>query len=128
MDLAPGKEVFRDFSPALSGETLSPTASEARRRTYILLSIVGLAFLLRLYGISSYPLQGDEYESIWAAKSVGLNWNSIIYSSLMHFWVRLGTSELWLRMPAAIFGTATVPILFKIGEKLGGWRTGVVAV
>ena len=127
MDLAPGKEVLMNFSPALSGETLSSTVSEARRRTYILLSIAGLAFLLRLYGISSYPLQGDEYESIWAAKSVGLNWNSIIYSSLMHFWVRLGTSELWLRMPAAIFGTATVPILFKLGEKLGGWRTGVVA-
>src|SRR5260370_17191250 len=45
----------------------------------------------------------------------------------MHFWIRLGSSELWLRLPSAIFGTATVAILFKIGEKLGGWRTGVVA-
>ena len=97
------------------------------RRSGVFLSLIALAFVLRIYAIALYPLNGDEYGSLAEAKLVGLNWNSIIYSGLMHFWIRLGTGELWLRLPAAIFGTATVAILFKIGEKLGGWRTGVVA-
>jgi hypothetical protein len=46
---------------------------------------------------------------------------------LMHFWMQLGASEFWLRLPAVIFGTATVPIIFKIGERLAGWRTGLIA-
>jgi hypothetical protein len=126
MEVAPTQPIS-GFSPASSGAALSFTTSDARRRAYLLVSIVGLALVLRLYGISQYQLGFDEYGSIWEAKLVGLNWNSIIYSSLMHFWVRMGTSELWLRLPAAIFGAATVPIIFKIGEKLGGWRTGVIA-
>jgi len=126
MDLANVKELFGN-SPALSGDTLSSAKGETQRRIYLLTSIVGLALILRLYGIALYPLEIDEYGSILEARSVGLNWNSIVYSSLMHFWIRLGNSELWLRLPSVIFGIATVVILFKIGEKLGGWRTGVVA-
>ena len=97
------------------------------RRQAVVLSILILAAALRIYAISLYPLAGDEYGSLAEAKAVGLNWNSIIYSGFMHFWIRLGSSELWLRLPAAIFGVATVPVLFKLGEKFGGWRTGVVA-
>jgi hypothetical protein len=105
---------------------LNAISVEARRKA-VFLSIVVLAAALRIYAISAYPLAGDEYGSLAEAKSVGLNWNSIIYSGLMHFWIRLGSSELWLRLPAAIFGTATVAVLFQIGEKLGGWKTAVVA-
>lgn len=97
------------------------------RSTYILIAIIGAAVLLRLYGISMYALQGDEYQSLAEAKFVGLNWNSVIYSTLLHFWMKFGASEFWLRLPAAIFGVATIPVLFKVGEKLGGWRTGAVA-
>jgi hypothetical protein len=97
------------------------------RRSSVFLSLIALAFVLRIYAIALYPLNGDEYFSLAEAKVVGLNWNSIFYSTLMHFWIRLGSSELWLRLPAAIFGTAAVAILFKVGEKLGGWRAGVVA-
>jgi len=105
----------------------APVISVDVRRQAIVLSVVVLAAALRIYAISLYPLAGDEYSSLAEANKVGLNWNSIIYSGLMHFWIRLGSSELWLRLPSAIFGTATVAILFRVGEKLGGWRTGVVA-
>jgi hypothetical protein len=91
-----------------------------------LLLLVSLAAVLRIYEISLYPLNGDEYGSIAEAKAVGLNWNSTLYSALMHYWIHLGNSELWLRLPSAIFGTATVAILFRVGEKLSGWRTGVI--
>jgi hypothetical protein len=104
----------------------STVKADAGRQVFLLF-LLSLSAVLRVYAISIYPLVGDEYGSIAEAKTVGLNWNSILYSGLMHLWIRLGSSELWLRLPAAIFGTATVVILFKVGERLGGWRTGVVA-
>src|SRR5258708_38390286 len=125
MEVSTTQSAVSDFSPASSGSPLSLGMTEARRRTYLLLLIVGLALVLRLYGISLYPMEGDEYNSIAGARDINLNWNSIGYAVLTRFWIRLGDSELWLRLPAAIFGIATVPILFKIGEKLGGWRSGV---
>jgi hypothetical protein len=99
----------------------------SRNRAAVLLCIVALGVVLRLYGLATYSLVVDEYGSIVEGQRLGLNWNSIIYSTVMHFWLPLGQSEFWLRLPAAIFGMATVPVLFKVGEKLGGWRTGVVA-
>jgi len=97
------------------------------RRRALFASLLFLAAVLRIYAISLYPLTGDEYESIAGARNIHLNWNSIIYSLLTHFWIRMGDSEFWLRLPSAIFGIATVSIIFKAGEKLGGWRTGFVA-
>src|SRR5712671_2098350 len=125
MEASPIQSAVNDFSLTSSGDALSVPSSEARRRTYVLLSIIGLALVLRLYGISFYTLEGDEYNSIAGARDINLNWNSIGYAVLTHFWIRLGDSEFWLRLPAAIFGIATVPILFKIGEKLAEWRGGI---
>ena len=107
--------------------TKAPALSVDVRRQAIVLSVLVLAAVLRIYAISLYPLGGDEYGSLAEARAVGLNWNSIIYSGLMHFWIKLGSSELWLRLPSAIFGVATVGLLFKLGEKLGGWRAGIIA-
>jgi len=108
-------------------QVTAPAISERAGRRAALVSVIALAAALRIYAISLYPLAGDEYGTLAEAKAVGLNWNSILYSGLMHFWIRLGTSELWLRLPSAIFGIASVAVLFKIGEKFGGWRTGIVA-
>lgn len=125
MQHAPEMEV-RHYPDAV-GRSLSLPSVLAQSRTYAFLAIIALGAGLRLYGIASYPLIGDEYNSLVEAQYVGLNWNSIIYSTVMHFWVQFGSSETWLRLPAAIFGVATIPLLFKAAAKLGGWRAGAVA-
>jgi len=99
--------------------------ANVRRRMYVILAIVALAIVVRLYGINTYPLFGDEYNSILGAKDINLNWNSILYAVLTHFLMRLGGTEFWLRFPAVIFGVAAVPILFRVGERIGGWRCAV---
>ncbi len=120
------REISGALQPALTLQA-DLAAGGVRRKTYLLVSIIAAALVLRLYDLTLYPLTGDEYGSLAEAKSLGLNWNSIVYSAVMHFWIQLGTSELWLRLPSAFLGTATVAVIFKIGEKLGGWRSGVVA-
>jgi hypothetical protein len=117
----------REFAGDFDTRSTGLASIISRKRTVVLLCIVALGVGLRLYGISSYSLVVDEYGSIVEGQRLGLNWNSIIYSTVMHFWLPFGQSEFWLRLPAAIFGMATVPILFKVGEQFGGWRTGAVA-
>lgn len=112
-------------------ETTAPSVSLrgifAHSQTYAFAFVVVLGAVLRLYGLASYSLVGDEYNSLGEATHVGLNWNSIIYSAVMHFWVQFGSSETWLRLPAALFGIATIPLLYQAGLKLGGSKTGFVA-
>ncbi len=37
---------------------------------------------------------------------------------LMHFWVMLGTSEIWLRMLSVIFGVLTILVLYKFASNI----------
>jgi len=124
MELSPEKELFETVAAVPRPLELG-VDTNARRRMYVILAIVGLALALRLYGINTYPLFGDEYNSIAGAQDINLNWNSILYAVLTHFLIRLGDTEFWLRLPAMIFGAAAVPILFRIGERIGGWRCAV---
>jgi hypothetical protein len=96
-------------------------------RSYALVAIITLGAVLRVYGLAAYSLAGDEYNSLTEAQNLGLNWNSIIYSTLMHFWVTVSSTEIWLRLPAAFFGVATIPLISHAGAKLDGWRTGAIA-
>jgi len=124
MSTASERELLR--RPLAPGRSFTFATAETWR-LYFLILVTLLATVIRLYGISVYPFQFDEYGSLVEARNIGLNWDSIIYSTAMHYWVRWGDSDMWLRLPAAIFGIASVPVLFKIGEKLGGARSGAVA-
>src|SRR5574341_211579 len=116
----------RAYSAGLDARPIGLASIMSRNRAVVFWGIVALGVALRLYGIGAYSLVVDEYGSIVEGQRVGLNWNSILYSIVMHFWLPLGSSEFWLRLPAAIFGMATVPVLFKVGEKFDGWRTAAV--
>jgi mannosyltransferase len=96
-----------------------------RQERFLLLLLILIALSLRLYGLNSYSLNGDEYGSIAQAKQVGLNWNSILYFIFMHMWISFGESDWWLRLPSVLFGTLTVPLLYACGDKLGGKRTAL---
>lgn len=86
-----------------------------------------LALILRLVGITTYPLNGDEYNTLLESQVVGLNWNSITYFLINHFWIQLGSSDSWLRALSVLFGIGTIPIIVDIGVCLKDKRTGVVA-
>lgn len=90
-------------------------------------TIIVLAAVLRFLGLSHYALNGDEYNSINEARQVGLNLNGILYLSFMHFWLKGGIQEFWLRYPSAVFGVLTVPLMYQLGVTLGNRKTGVVA-
>jgi len=86
-----------------------------------LLSVTGLALVLRLYQLGAESLWSDEGYSIrdamYPALAVGLR---PVYYLILHAWMRLGLggNEFLLRLPAAIFGVAGVWALFGLGRRL----------
>ncbi|MGA9725517.1 MAG: glycosyltransferase family 39 protein [Candidatus Binatus sp.] len=54
-------------------------------------------------------------------------WNGLYYS-LLKIWIDVfGASELSMRMPSVIAGVATILVIYTLGKKLFGARSGLVA-
>ncbi len=50
-----------------------------------------------------------------------------IYFLLMRGWIHLGSSEGFLRLPSALFGIATIPLMYVVGRKFTGVMPSLVA-
>lgn len=50
-----------------------------------------------------------------------------IYFLLMRGWIRLGSSEAFLRLPSALFGIASIPLMYLVGRKFMGVMPSLVA-
>ncbi len=87
--------------------------------------ILLLAFAVALHALGARTFRGDELNSIAEAAHLGLNPNGILYFVIMHYWQSLGTTEMWLRVPAAFFAIATVAISYRWGAVLIQPRTGI---
>ena len=96
------------------------------------LTLVALA--LRSVGLGRFELWVDEAATWWFARLVwggGLALESAqestppLYYAIVGLAMRLfGDSDAVLRLPSALAGTATVPLLFAFARRLGGERVG----
>ena len=50
-----------------------------------------------------------------------------LYFWFMHGWLKLGSSEFWMRFPSTIFFTMTVPVVYVMGRTISTPRAGVYA-
>lgn len=50
-----------------------------------------------------------------------------LYFTLLHGWMALGTSEVWLRGFSLLAHLATVPMVYLVGRRLAGGEAGLVA-
>ncbi len=107
------------------------------RRGLILLSIVALAFALRLFHLDFQSLWMDEGSTIHLAtarlerlgerlpRSIA---HPPLYYYLLHLWILLvGKSEFAVRYLSLIFGTLLVPLVYRFGSRLVGGRTALIA-
>ncbi len=100
------------------------------------LAIVGLAAVLRFWDLDRTSLWLDE---VWTWQQVHLPFwamisamtedfhpplNNLITWSLVQFF---GDSETVLRLPAAVFGTGAVWMLYRLGKTLWNTETGLLA-
>ena len=69
-----------------------------------ILAVLAIGFALRLYQVGTESLWIDEGYSLRDARaSLSLLDARPLYYNMLHWWMRFGESEAWLRMPAVIF-------------------------
>ncbi|MGB8769870.1 MAG: glycosyltransferase family 39 protein [Candidatus Korobacteraceae bacterium] len=101
-----------------------------RRRVWFLtlVTLAGAGF--RLFHLGTKSLWLDEGATVTLAR---MAWPHFVhvwwygeasfqgaFFLLMRGWLHLGQSEVWVRLPAAIFGIASIPLIYLVGRKLMG--------
>lgn len=94
------------------------------KKTIIYLTIIlSIGFALRINGISSFSMFGDE---VWSVDVAGHNIRDIpqlsfnnmdgpLFHIVLHYWIKLvGTKELYLRLLSVIFGLGGILLTFFI--------------
>jgi mannosyltransferase len=105
--------------------------------TLFLITIILVAFTLRMYKASTTLMWGDEGFSVYSAsrdlyaitfEGKDVDPHPPLYYYLFHFWLTLaGTSELSIRFFSIFFGTATVAFIYILGKRLFDARVGLIS-
>ena len=93
----------------------------------LLLALVA-GVLLRVLLIGSKSLWLDEaviayrYDRRSPALLAGASegYHPPLYYAFLHFWIQLGQTEAVLRLPSALFGVLTIPLIYLLARDLGG--------
>jgi hypothetical protein len=114
------------------------TLSRKGIRSVSIAPIVGLVIAgglaLRFYAIGAKSLWVDESFSIWMASqpldalwrlTVQLDQHPPLYYALLHFWLALGDGEAAVRSFSALWGALMLPVMYLIGEQVGGRALGL---
>src|SRR5690348_2315070 len=91
----------------------------------LLIAVTLVAALLRFYGLGNRGFWLDETFSLDPPHQTETN--MAFYYLLLRLWVKLGTSEVFVRTMSVVFSVATVPLLYAVGERLFGRKAGLLA-
>lgn len=105
--------------------------SQLAVRHYALAAITLLALLLRAYRLDALSLWYDEGATLAITLGGLSEWQKDVHPPLYYFllslWMEISDSDFWVRMLSAVFGAATVPLVYLIGRKMFGWQAGLIA-
>jgi Dolichyl-phosphate-mannose-protein mannosyltransferase len=98
-------------------------------------TVVGAALRFHLLGAKNLWL--DEGVSVWLAS---IPWsrfvhtmvsspelNMVLYYTMLRGWLHLGQTEFAIRSLSALFGIASIPAIYKLGQRLFTTQAGLVA-
>jgi mannosyltransferase len=108
-------------------QTVRPTAPAA--------IATALAAVLSVLWIGHKSMWVDETSSILRSYNWSDMWQELLhheanmwsYYILLHFWLKLGNGEAFVRSLSALFAVATVPLLYLLGRQLFDRRVGAIA-
>ena len=90
--------------------------------------------IIRIATLDRLSLWLDEAFSVWHSRQSTLAiWNDLsdghppLYYLALHYWLTMGDSEWWVRLPSALLGAATIPLTYLVGVALKGARVGLIA-
>ncbi len=109
-----------------------------KRKRYVgvaLLAILSAATVLRFYGLATESFWFDEAYSVWVARH-SVRWHLLLstqrifpplYYLLLHFWLKLGTSDSTVRALSATIGVASLAVAYGLGRQLFGEKVGLLS-
>src|SRR5579871_497402 len=117
--------------PALASSiTDVPHGGEHRHAKVLLILLTVAGAVLRFWHLGAKSLWLDEGATVAMARTSWQHfawvwWHGeaslqTIYFLLMRAWVHGGLSETWLRLPSALFGTVSIPLLYIVGRRCMG--------
>ena len=125
-----------------SKRTRQESRTKSARHWPVIILITLLALAIRLAGLGSKDLWIDEADSLYFASQ---SFTDILYRLcdphppgyyvVLNGFLSLGRNEFWVRLPSAIAGTLSIPLLYALSRELAAvfsqpWldrRTGVLA-
>ena len=109
-----------------------------RSHAVLILTLLTLAGAwLRLWRLGAKSLWLDEGATVALARTSWQHfawvwWHGeaslqTIYFLVMRGWVQAGLSESWLRLPSALFGIASIPLLYVVARRFAGVSAALAA-
>lgn len=103
-----------------------------------IVAVIVLGAGLRLFHLGAQSLTYDEGVTLYFARrplgelaatmAAAGDPHPPLYYSLMHFWIQLcGISEAALRLPSAVFGIITIPLVFAVARRISDEATALLA-
>lgn len=93
-----------------------------------------LGLILRLINLNQSFWLDEGAQMIMSQKSLWFQWfgrgndfQPPLYYFITHFWLKLGRSEWFLRLPAVFFGVATVYLIYLLAKKLFNEKLGLLS-
>lgn len=115
--------------------TAAPAGSPTAQTRLVLAAILALAAGLRVIALDK-PLYIDEIVTITVGMQPLASMGSVmrqidaspaLYPVLLHGWLQIARSDVWARLLSALFGIAAVWVVYLIGRRAFGVRTGLAA-
>lgn len=104
-----------------------------RKENLKLFLVLIIALVLRLINLNqSFWLDEaaqviESTRSFWEQFDLVADFHPPLYHILLHFWLYLGKSEIWVRLLSVGFGLASVFLIYKIGKLIAGKKIALVS-
>jgi 4-amino-4-deoxy-L-arabinose transferase-like glycosyltransferase len=116
--------------PELATSNIADDRERSRNpATFLVILLTAAGGLLRFWQLGEQSLWLDEGATVALARSSWQHfawvwWHGeaslqTIYFLLMRAWVHGGLSEAWLRLPSALCGTVSIPLLYLVARRCG---------
>jgi mannosyltransferase len=123
---------------ANSASVPTPASPPSNPASLILLLLTIGGAWLRLSHLGAKSLWLDEGATVALARASWQHFAFVwwhgeanlqtIYFLLMRGWIHVGSSEALVRLPSALFGIASIPLMYVVGRKFTGVMPSLVAV
>lgn len=104
-----------------------------RKENLKLFAVLGLALVLRLVNLNqSFWLDEaaqviESSRPFWGQFDLAADFHPPLYHLLLHFWLYVGKSEIWVRLLSIGFGISSVIILYQLGKLVVNKKTALIA-